>query len=275
VPFSAHGQRPGSVALPRAQTKAIGRPGQSGPALPRFPSAGSGATPSLQVRASKRIIYLTMGRRPSHLETFELQAKLGEMNGKPRPSSPRATNAQLQGAKLTCFRTAASVPEIRQSNRKSARFSASRHRADDLCIIRSLRPRPSTTIRAHAHEHRTTIQPGRAGLMACGTVSAATVTTCPDSWCLLHWKGWSIAADSRRQWHSGFLPSKSGRLFRSKGDPVLYATVPEVSLPLGTRTSWMPRRIEPPARRGSRRSELPPGSANTRWPFACRRVFRT
>ena len=174
---------------------------------------------------AKRIIYLYMAGGPSHLETFDPKPKLGEMHGKPIPSSV------LQGQSLS--------PNDRSSTRcigpqypfrrcgnsgqsMTVLFPHLAQVADDLCIVRSMKTDSFVHDLAHT-------------MMSTGSVVAGR--PCLGSWL---WYGLGSESDNlpgfvvlrasqgghplnKELWSNGFLPTHfQGVHFRSKGDAVHY-----------------------------------------------------
>ena len=119
----------------------------------------------------KRIIWLYMAGGPSHLETLDHKPKLAAMNGKPMPESFTKGQpiAQLQGAKLDCFGSAAPLSEMRSIGAGDRHdFSApGLDRRRDLHHPLAAHRGDQSRSGPHVHEHRhDDLRPAEHGFLA-------------------------------------------------------------------------------------------------------------
>ncbi len=181
---------------------------------------------------AKRIIHLYMAGGPSHLETFDHKPKLAEMNGKPMPPSLTQGQqiAQLQGSKLVCLGPQWPFQQFGESGQSiCSRFPKMGSIADRLCIIRSMQTAQINHDPAHTLFNTGSAQPGRPAIGAWLTYGLGDSTQELPNFVVLSsvGKGGQAQPIASRQWSSGFLPSRlQGVEFRSRGEPVLYATSP-------------------------------------------------
>src|SRR5262249_20447479 len=180
----------------------------------------------------KRVIFLTMAGGPSHLETLDHKPKLAQMHGQPMPESYTKGQpiAQLQGAKLTCFAPQHPFKKFGKSGQEICTiFPHGGSIADDICIIRSMKTEAINHDPAHTFMNTGTTISGRPSMGSWLLYGLGAETDSLPGFVVLtslgkYGQGQPIAS---RQWHSGFLPGQfQGVEFRSKGDPVLYATSP-------------------------------------------------
>ncbi len=101
--------------------------------------------------------------------------------------------------------------------------------ADRLCIIRSMQTAQINHDPAHTLFNTGSAQPGRPAIGAWLTYGLGDSTQELPNFVVLSsvGKGGQAQPIASRQWSSGFLPSRlQGVEFRSRGEPVLYATSP-------------------------------------------------
>jgi len=187
--------------------------------------------PHFKPRA-KRIIHLYMAGGPSHLETFDYKPKLAEMNGKPMPESLTKGKqiAQLQGKKLVCLAPQWPFQQYGESGLNiSSKFPLIGSLADKLCLIRSMKTEQINHDPAHTLFNTGNANPGRPAIGSWLTYGLGDSTQNLPNFVVLSsiGRGGQAQPIASRQWSSGFLPSRlQGVEFRSRGEPVLYATNP-------------------------------------------------
>jgi hypothetical protein len=181
----------------------------------------------------KRIIFLTMAGGPSHLETLDYKPRLAAMHGKPMPESYTKGQpiAQLQNAKLTCFGPQHPFKKFGKSGQEICTiFPHIGSIADDICIIRSMKTEAINHDPAHTFMNTGTTISGRPSMGSWLLYGLGAETNSLPGFVVLTSLGKFGQSQpiASRQWHSGFLPGQfQGVEFRSKGDPVLYATSPK------------------------------------------------
>ncbi len=188
------------------------------------------ATPHFAPRA-KRVIFLYMSGGPSHLETFDFKPALATLDGQKMPESFTAGQpiAQLQGQKLVCL-----APQFKfRRHGKSGQLISDMlphiaSIADDIAIVRSMHTDQINHDPAHTVMNTGTSISGRPSMGSWVTYGLGSeCDNLPGFVVMTSDGGRSPQPISNRMWAAGFLPGRyQGVLFRSKGDPVLYANNP-------------------------------------------------
>ena len=198
---------------------------------------GSAAGPVVQHHPAraKRMIYLFMHGGPSQLDLFDHKPRLREHHGQELPDSVRG-DQRLTG--MTSGQASkpvtSSVFSFRQHGESRAWISEllphTAARADDLCIVRSLRTEainhdPAVTLLQTGHQ-----QPGRPSFGAWVNYGLGSENASLPAFMVLVSDGSAARpADPlyARLWGSGFLPSNhQGVALRASDDPVLYLSNP-------------------------------------------------
>ena len=196
------------------------------------------------------------------------------MHGQPMPESftKGSRSPSSRGRSSSCFAPAAPVPEVRPSRaRRSATIfphlgdGRRRDLHHPLDGHRGDQPRPGPHLHEHRHDH---LRPAGDGLVAHLRPGQRERGPARVRRADLDRPVRPGAADRRRQWHSGFLPSRfQGVQFHSKGDPVLYLGNPDGRRPptasatsstpsSGSTSSRTERSTTPRSPRGSRQYEM-------------------
>jgi hypothetical protein len=188
------------------------------------------ATPHFAARA-KRVIFLYMSGGPSHLETFDHKPALAKLAGQPMPESFTRGQpiAQLQGQKLVCL-----APQFKfRRHGKSEQLISDMlphiaSIADDIAIVRSMNTDQINHDPAHTVMNTGTSISGRPSMGSWVTYGLGSeCDNLPGFVVMTSEGGRSPQPISNRMWASAFLPGRhQGVLFRSRGDPVLYASNP-------------------------------------------------
>jgi hypothetical protein len=193
-------------------------------------SLRSGATPHFTARA-KRVIFLYMSGGPSHLETFDFKPALAKLAGQPMPElfTKGQPIAQLQGQKLVCLGPQFKFRRHGQSGQLiSDMLPHIASIADDIAIVRSMQTDQINHDPAHTVMNTGTSISGRPSMGSWVTYGLGSeCNNLPEFVVMTSEGGRNPQPISNRMWAAGFLPGRhQGVLFRSKGDPVLYANNP-------------------------------------------------
>ena len=195
------------------------------------PAARQGDAARHFVAKAKRVIFLYMSGGPSHLETFDSKPKLAGLHGQPMPVSFTKGQpiAQLQGQKLACLAPQFAFRKHGKSGQEiSDMLPHIASIADDIAIVRSMHTDQINHDPAHTVMNTGTSISGRPSMGAWITYGLGSeCDNLPGFVVMTSEGGRSPQPISTRMWGPGFLPGRyQGVLFRSKGDPVLYADNP-------------------------------------------------
>ncbi len=221
----------GAMALASLLDPRLLRLAQSARAGEQLPRWRGVVDPPHHPPRAKRCIFLYMSGGPSHLETFDPKLQLAKLDGQPMPESFTTGQpiAQLQGAKLLCWRPQFSFKKHGQSGQEITElFPHIASVADDIAIVRSMHTDAINHDPAHTLMNTGTVISGRPSMGSWVLYGlGAESDSLPGFVVLTSTEGRSPQPISTRMWHSGFLPSQfSGIELRAKGDPVLYVRNP-------------------------------------------------
>ncbi|MEX0717363.1 MAG: DUF1501 domain-containing protein [Planctomycetaceae bacterium] len=219
----------GSVALASLLSRARGdaaESGTSGEAQPR-----GVVRPLHRPARAKRVIFLTMGGGPSHLETFDPKPALAKLDGKQMPESVTAGQpiAQLQGAALRCLGPMFDFKKWGESGQEITElFPHIGGIADEIAIVRSMHTDQINHDPAYNVLNTGSSIPGRPSMGAWINYGLGSeADDLPGFVVLVSQGGRPPQPLATKFWHNGFLPSRfQGVRFHSTGDAVYYAQNP-------------------------------------------------
>ena len=184
---------------------------------------------------AKRVIYLFMSGGPSHIDLFDYQPKLQELNGTELPASVRMgqrITGMTSGQKsLPC---AASIFKFARHGKAGTWVSELlphiARLADDIAVVKSVHTEAINHDPAVTYIQTGSQQPGRPALGSWLSYGIGAENQNLPAFIAMITQGSGNKTDQplfSRLWGSGFLPTQhQGVRFRSGQDPVLYLSDP-------------------------------------------------